>query len=167
MKLIIATHNKNKVREMQNFLADSFDDLEVITAIEAGFTDDIEENGTTFEENALIKARAVHTNGAISIADDSGLCVTALDNRPGIYSARYAGEPCDYKKNNEKLLSELDCHSDRSAHFVTCIACILPNGEEFTVCGTVDGVILEHEKGNGGFGYDPLFFYPPLGKTFA
>lgn len=167
MKIILATHNKNKVKEIQNFLSGSFDELEVITANEAGFTEDIEENGTTFEENALIKARAVRMDGAISIADDSGLCVNALDLRPGIYSARFAGEPCDDNKNNEKLLSELAPFEDRSAFFVSAIACVLPNGEEFTVRGIANGIILTERRGQGGFGYDPLFFFPPLNKTFA
>ncbi len=167
MKIILATHNKNKVVEIKNFLDGTFDELEVITASEAGFTEDIEENGTTFEENALTKARAVKLEGAISIADDSGLCVTALGGRPGIYSARYAGEPCDDKKNNAKLLCELAPFEDRSAQFVSCIACILPNGTEFTVRGTVNGIMLTAEQGEGGFGYDPLFFYEPLNKTFA
>ena len=167
MKIILATHNKNKVKEIQNFLSGSFDELEVITASEAGFTEDIEENGTTFEENALIKARAVRVSGAISIADDSGLCVNALDLRPGIYSARFAGEPCDDSKNNEKLLCELASFDDRSAFFVSVIACVLPNGSEFTVRGIANGVILTEKRGDGGFGYDPLFFFPPLNKTFA
>lgn len=167
MKLIIATHNKNKVKEIKEFLSDGFNDVEAFTASEVGFTDDIEENGSTFEENALIKARAVRAEGAISIADDSGLCVNALNGRPGIYSARYAGEPCDNKKNNAKLLSELEPYDDRTAYFVSVIACVLPDGTEFTVCGRADGLILEKECGNGGFGYDPLFFYPPLNKTFA
>ncbi len=167
MQIILATHNKNKVKEMQSFLASVFDDVTVITATEAGFTEDIEENGTTFEENALIKARAVRKDGAISIADDSGLCVNALGGAPGIYSARYAGEPCDDKKNNEKVLKELEKHSDRSAAFVCAIACVLPDGSEFTVRGKADGVMLTEEKGEGGFGYDPLFLFPSLGKTFA
>ena len=167
MEIILATHNKNKVKEMQNFLSGTFENLTVITATEAGFTEDIEENGTTFEENALIKARAVRKDGAISIADDSGLCVNALDGRPGIFSARYAGEPCDDKKNNAKLLAELKPFEDRSAYFVSAIACVLPNGEEFTVRGIANGVMLESEIGDGGFGYDPLFYFPPLKKTFA
>ena len=167
MEIILATHNKNKVKEMQNFLSGTFENLTVITATEAGFTEDIEENGTTFEENALIKARAVRKDGAISVADDSGLCVNALGGRPGIYSARYAGEPCDDKKNNAKLLSELESFEDRSAYFVSAIACVLPDGTEFTVRGIANGVMLKNEMGDGGFGYDPLFYYPPLDKTFA
>lgn len=167
MKIILATHNKNKVTEMQKVLGEVFDDVSVITATEAGFTEDIEENGTTFEENALIKARAVRKDGYISVADDSGLCVPALDNAPGIYSARYAGEPKSDANNNALLLKNLEDKSDRSAFFVSVIACVLPNGEEFTVRGIANGVMLTEQKGQGGFGYDPLFFFPPLNKTFA
>ncbi len=167
MKIVLATHNRNKVKEIEKFFSEDFSNLEVLTASEVGFAEDIEENGSSFEENALIKARAVRLDGAISIADDSGLCVNALNGRPGIYSARYAGEPCDNQKNNAKLLAELAPYTDRTAYFVSVIACILPDGTEFTVCGRVDGLISDTEYGNGGFGYDPLFFYPPLNKTFA
>lgn len=167
MRIILATHNKNKVVEIQKVLSALFDDVSVITADEAGFTDDIEENGTTFEENALIKARAVHKDGYISVADDSGLCVVALDNAPGIYSARYAGEPKSDANNNALLLKNLSDKQDRSAYFVSAIACVMPDGEEFTVRGTANGYMLTEQKGNGGFGYDPLFFFPPLNKTFA
>ena len=167
MNIILATHNKNKVVEMQKILSGVFTDVSVITATQAGFTDDIEENGSTFEENALIKARAVHKDGYISVADDSGLCVRALNNEPGIYSARYAGEPKSDERNNALLLKNLENKSDRSAYFVSAIACVLPNGDEFTVSGVANGVMLTEQKGNGGFGYDPLFFFPPLNKTFA
>ena len=167
MNIILATHNKNKVVEMQKILSGVFTDVSVITATQAGFTDDIEENGSTFEENALIKARAVHKDGYISVADDSGLCVRALNNEPGIYSARYAGEPKSDERNNALLLKNLENKSDRSAYFVSAIACVLPNGDEFTVRGVANGVMLTEQKGNGGFGYDPLFFFPPLNKTFA
>ena len=139
----------------------------MLTATEVGVTDDIVEDGETFEENAMIKARAVWKEGRIAISDDSGLCVNALGGAPGIYSARFAGEPSDTPKNNAKLLSELKGKADRSAYFVCAIACILPNGDSFTVRGTADGVILESEKGDAGFGYDPLFWYKPLGKTYA
>ena len=167
MNIIIATHNKNKVLEMGNALASIVCDGKVMTAEEAGFFDDVEENGSTFEENALIKARSVKHDGCISIADDSGLCCNALNGAPGIYSARYAGEPTDNAKNNEKLLKELASHSDRSAYFVCAIACVMPDGTEFTVRGEANGVIINELKGNGGFGYDPLFFVPELNKTFA
>lgn len=167
MEIILATHNQNKVKEMQKLLSEAFGDVKVITANEAGFTEEIEENGTTFEENAIIKARSVRKPGTISVADDSGLCVKALGLEPGIYSARYAGKPCDDKKNNSKLLDRLKNSPDRSAYFISVIACILPDGTEFTVSGKAEGIILEKEEGHGGFGYDPLFYYPPLKKTFA
>lgn len=167
MKIILATHNKNKVKEMQKILSESFGDVTVTAASDEGFTSEIEENGSTFEENALIKARAVRKNGYISVADDSGLCVNALGLRPGIYSARYAGEPCDDTKNNLKLLSELADHQDRSAYFVSAIGCVLEDGTEFTVTGKADGIILTSPRGNTGFGYDPLFYFQPLDKTFA
>ena len=167
MKIVLATHNKNKIKEIENVLSDMLGGVKILTASEIGITEDIQENGTSFEENALIKARAVWKEGIFAIADDSGLCVNALGGRPGIFSARYAGEPCDNEKNNDKLLSELDGKDDRTASFICAIACKLPNGKEFTVRGTANGVILKEKEGTGGFGYDPLFYYPPLGKTFA
>ncbi len=167
MITVIATHNKNKIREMQSVLVDILNTEKIYTPDELGFADDVEENGKTFEENALIKARSVWKEGYLSIADDSGLCVNALDGAPGVFSARYAGEPSDSQKNNEKLLCELKNKADRNAYFVCAIACKMPNGEEFTVRGTVNGTILEKQLGNGGFGYDPLFYFPTLGKTFA
>ena len=167
MNIILATHNKNKVVELQRVLSDIFSDVMVMTATEAGFTDDIEENGSTFEENAMIKARAVKKEGYISVADDSGLCVNALDGAPGIYSARYSGEPKSDERNNALLLANLEGKNDRSAYFVSAIACVMPNGEEFTVRGTAEGYMLTEQKGQGGFGYDPLFYFPTLDKTFA
>ena len=167
MKIILATHNKNKVKEMQKILSESFGDVTVTAASDEGFTSEIEENGSTFEENALIKARAVRKNGYISVADDSGLCVNALGLRPGIYSARYAGEPCDDTKNNLKLLSELADHQDRSAYFVSAIGCVLEDGTEFTVTGKADGIILTSPRGNAGFGYDPLFIPDGYETSFA
>lgn len=167
MNIILATHNKNKVVEMQRILSDVFGDVTVMTADEAGFTDDIEENGATFEENALIKAKAVHKDGYISVADDSGLCVNALNGQPGIYSARYAGEPKSDANNNALLLKNLADKDDRSAYFVSAIACVLSDGECFTVRGVANGYILKEQKGQGGFGYDPLFMFPELDKTFA
>ncbi len=152
---------------MQSVLANILETDKIYTPDELGFTDDIEENGTTFEENAMIKARSVWKEGYLSIADDSGLCVNALNGAPGIFSARYAGEPSDTQKNNTKLLCELENKVDRSAYFVCAIACKMPNGEEFTVRGTANGIILESQAGDGGFGYDPLFYFPSLNKTFA
>ena len=167
MDIILATHNKNKVLEMEKALSAIIGEGTVLTAEEAGFFEDVEENGSTFEENALIKARSVRMAGCISIADDSGLCCNALNGAPGIYSARYAGEPCDNAKNNAKLLCDLENVSDRSAYFVCAIACVLPDGTEFTVRGEAHGTILTELMGEGGFGYDPLFYVPELKKTFA
>ncbi len=167
MITILSTHNKNKALEIQSVLTEILGIDKVYTPDELGITDDVEENGAAFEENALIKARAVWKEGYLAIADDSGLCVNALGGAPGIFSARYAGEPADNKKNNEKLLLELKGKNDRSAYFVCTIACKLPNGDEFTVRGTVNGTILTAEKGSGGFGYDPLFYFSELDKTFA
>ncbi len=166
MEIVLASHNKKKICELESFLSDMLGGKKILTAGDVGVPD-IEENGETFEENALIKARAVWKSGRIAIADDSGLCVNALDGRPGVYSARYAGEPCDNDKNNEKLLSELQDKDDRTAFFICTIACKLPSGEEFTVSGVANGVILTEKMGDGGFGYDPLFYFPPLKKTFA
>ena len=166
MEIVLASHNKKKIAELESFLSDMLGGEKILTAGEVGVPD-IEEDGTTFEENALIKARAVWQSGRLAIADDSGLCVNALDGAPGVYSARYAGEPCDNDKNNEKLLAELEDKSDRSAYFTCTIACKLPDGKEFTLSGIANGEILKEKAGNGGFGYDPLFYFPPLKKTFA
>ena len=167
MKIILSTHNKKKVPELQSVLSELLGEVSVITATEAGFTEDVEENGTTFEENALIKARSVKKEGYYSVADDSGLCVNALGGQPGIYSARYAGEPKSDEKNNALLLKNLEDKDDRSAYFVSAIACVTPDGEEFTVRGIANGIILKERRGQGGFGYDPLFLFPSLNKTFA
>ena len=168
MKIVLASNNKHKIQELQAILAAELGgDLEILSLSDIGFEGDIIEDGTTFEENAMLKARAVWSKGVIALADDSGLCVNALNGEPGILSARYAGEPSDTQKNNAKLLFELKNKMDRSAYFVCTFACIMPDGESFTVRGTVDGVILDEPRGNGGFGYDPLFLYEPLGKAFA
>ena len=122
--------------------------------------EDVEENGTTFEQNALIKAKSgLAATGLPSIADDSGLCVDFLGGEPGIYSARYAGEHGDDGANNEKLLKKLDGvpTEKRTARFVCAIACVFPDGREFTVTGSCEGYIADAPSGNGGFGYDPLF----------
>lgn len=164
-KIILASNNNGKIKEVKEICKDL--PVEIISMKEAGIDIDIEENGTTFEENAMIKAKAVWKEGRIAIADDSGLCVNALNGVPGVYSARYAGEPCNNECNNAKLLSELSNKSDRSAYFNCTIACILPSGKSFTVNGRADGVILNAPSGNGGFGYDPLFFSNDAQKSFA
>ena len=159
MKFFIATKNAHKMQEFKAIFSGTRIDLICEKDLEKPLPEP-EENGTTFEENALIKAREgmLHT-GYPSIADDSGLCVDYLNGEPGIYSARYAGEHGDDAANNKKLLKELEgvARDKRTARFVCAIACVFPDGGEFTVNGKVEGVIAERESGGGGFGYDPLF----------
>ncbi len=169
MKIVLASRNKHKIEEWQATLAKLIDDVEILSLDDVGIYDDIEENGETFEENALIKARAAAKSGYISVGEDSGLSVNALGGEPGVYSARYAGDHGNDAANNELLLSKLKHHSDRSAKFVCTIACVFPNEDNRSVCvrGETEGMIIEEYRGKGGFGYDPLFFYEPMGKTFA
>lgn len=165
MKIAIATNNRKKLAEIRTVLGGFFE--EMYSLDDLGISVEIEETGSTLTENALIKARAIlGMTGLASLADDSGLMCDALDGAPGVYSARYAGEGHDDKANNALLLENL-AGKDRSAHFCSVIALCLPDGREFTAEGRVDGVILDAERGEGGFGYDPLFFSPELGKTFA
>ena len=165
MKIAIATNNPNKLREIRAILGGFFD--EALSLADLGIDIDIEETGTTLTENALIKARTIRDlTGLPALADDSGLMVDALDGAPGVYSARYAGEEHDDKKNNALLLKNLE-GKPRDAKFCSVIALCYPDGRELTAEGSVRGVILEEERGMGGFGYDPLFFSPELGKTFA
>ena len=165
MKIAIATNNPNKLREIRAILGGFFD--EALSLSDLGIDIDIEETGTTLTENALIKARTIRDlTGLPALADDSGLMVNALDGAPGVYSARYAGEEHDDKKNNALLLKNLE-GKPRDAKFCSVIALCYPDGRELTAEGSVRGVILEEERGTGGFGYDPLFFSPELGKTFA
>lgn len=161
-QIILASNNEKKIIEMQKLL----DGFNVISLKEAGVDVEIEENGTTFIENALIKSTTAHKlTGKISIADDSGLVIDALDGRPGIYSARYA-EP---GQRINKVLSEMKDipYEKRTAHFVCAIACTLENGESFTIEEKCDGIILNERRGTGGMGYDPIFYYPELDQTFA
>ncbi len=167
MEIVIASRNKHKISELEALLSKFIDGVKLLSLDDVGFEGDIEEDGLTFEENAFIKARAAATSGKISVGDDSGLCVYALDGAPGIYSARYAGTHGDDAANNAKLLKVLTDKEDKSAAFVCTIACVLPDGREFSVEGRAEGVITENASGNGGFGYDPIFYYPPLEKTFA
>ena len=165
MKIAIATNNRKKLAEIRTVLGSFFE--EMYSLDDLGISVEIEETGSTLTENALIKARTIlGMTGLASLADDSGLMCDALDGAPGVYSARYAGEGHDDKANNALLLENL-AGRDRSAHFCSVIALCLPDGREFTAEGRVDGVILDAERGEGGFGYDPLFFSPELGKTFA
>ncbi len=168
-KVILASGNKHKFDEINAVVKEY--GLELIPMSELGVgADDIEETGDTFEENALIKARAImdKANNMV-IADDSGIEVDVLDGRPGVYSARYAGEDATFDDNNKKLLMEMkDVPYDlRKAKFVTVLACLFPNGDEIVVRGEVNGFITYEPQGEKGFGYDPLFYVPSLKKTYA
>ncbi len=167
MKLVAATGNQNKLREIRHILPD----VSVITEGEAGFFGEVEETGKTFLENALLKARAVcRATGLAAIADDSGLCVDALNGAPGVYSARYATKfaPRGWKGgNNAFLLKELEGVEDRRAHFACAVAVVFPDGREVVATGESYGRILTAPRGECGFGYDPLFFSDDLQKTFA
>ena len=172
MELILASRNKKKIREMEAILAGHFPDVHILSLDDIGFEGDIEENGSTFEENALIKARAALAasgNRIAAIADDSGLSVDALDGAPGVYSARYAGGHGDDAANNALLLKNLAHLPEeaRTARFVCCIALVYPDGRELTVRGETQGLIIDEARGEGGFGYDPYFYYAPFGKTFS
>lgn len=167
MEIVIASRNKHKIEELEALLSKYVAGVKLLSLDDVGIAGDIEENGTTFSENALIKARAAASSGKIGVGDDSGLCVNALNGAPGIFSARFAGEHGNDAANNERLLRELSDKEDRSAAFVCAIACVLPDGREFTVEGRAEGTILHRASGKNGFGYDPLFYYTPLEKTFA
>lgn len=164
--LIIASNNKNKVKEIKEIFTGIFDN--VYSLADKHINIDIEENGSTFEENALIKARTIcELTGMTTLADDSGLEVDALGGEPGIYSARYAGEGHDDAANNQKLLKAMEEVTDRKAHFTCAVALCSPNGDITTARGEVQGYILNEAVGDNGFGYDPLFFSTELGKSFA
>ena len=167
-KVVVATKNKGKLKEIKQILAPM--GFNVISMEEANIDMDIDETGDSFEENAMLKASAVHKlTGAIVIADDSGLETDALNGAPGIYSARYSGANASDDKNNEKLLIQLKDIPDekRTARFVCAIAVVFDENRKFTVKGTVDGIINRAPAGENGFGYDPLFYIPQYGKTMA
>lgn len=159
MKLLIATHNKKKKAELQRILSPL--GINVVTAEDISCElRDVEETGTTFEENAELKAVAgCEDSGLACIADDSGLCVDYLDGEPGIYSARYSGGHGNDEKNIDKLLEKLNgiAAEQRTARFVCCACCVFPDGRKITVRGECEGEILTERHGNGGFGYDPVF----------
>lgn len=168
-KLILATSNKDKAREIAEILKDT--PFVVTTMKEEGFDPDIVEDGSTFEENALIKARTVHelAGNAYVMADDSGLCIDALDGAPGIYSARFCGEDSTYPEKFKRIFEMLKDvpEEKRTAKFVCSIAVVRPDGTEFTVRGEICGVLHEKPVGDGGFGYDPIFYVPEFGMTTA
>ena len=169
MKVVLASRNKHKIGELQALLSKHIPKIEVLSLDDVGFYEDIVEDGESFEENALIKARAAASSGYIGLGDDSGLSVRALGGAPGIYSARYVGEHGDDKANNSLLLKNLADKEDRRAEFVCVIACVFPDGErdELICRGSTEGIIIDEYRGDGGFGYDPLFYYEPMDKTFA
>ena len=164
MKLVFATHNKNKVTEIQQLLPDT---VEILTLTDIGCHEDIPETADTIEGNALLKARYVFDKfGYPCFADDTGLEVTALNNEPGVYSARYAGEPSNSEANIEKLLKNLENQKDCSARFKTVIALVGNSGEKMFT-GICEGTIIKERKGTSGFGYDPIFVPTGFDKTFA
>lgn len=166
MDIIVATNNQGKVKEIKNILYPH----NVMSQIEIGVDIDVEETGTTFEQNAFLKARALkpYTQCAI-IADDSGLMVDYLNGDPGVFTARYAGENTTPMQGIEKLLKNMEGvpFEDRGAKFVSVIALILPDGSEYSFEGECSGYITNIIKGENGFGFDPIFYYPPFDKTFA
>lgn len=172
VRIILATHNQHKAKEIEEILGGIYP---VVTMGELGVTQELKETGETLEENASMKAeqlRAIlgdEAKGAIILADDTGLFVDALDGAPGVYSARYAGENVTYADNNAKLLRELEGvpEDKRTACFRTCFAGIFPEDVYVTVIGEVPGKIAEENRGENGFGYDPLFIVDGTGKTYA
>jgi len=167
-KLIFATGNEGKMREIRIILEDT--GFEILSMKEAGIDVDIVEDGCTFEENAIIKAKTImELTGEIVLADDSGLEVDYLNKEPGIYSARYAGEMTPYSIKNQMIIDRLEGVPDekRTARFVCAIAAAFPNGEVATARGTIEGMIGYEEKGSNGFGYDPIFYLPDYGCTTA
>ena len=162
--IILASNNRDKVKEVKEILKG----YDIISMKEAGIDVDIEENGTTFEENALIKARAImKLTGQITMADDSGLEIDYLNKAPGVYSARFMGHDTSYDIKNKALIQKLEGvkGSDRSGRFVCAIAVCFPDGREIVKRGTMEGLIAEEIKGDNGFGYDPIVYLPEYGKT--
>lgn len=168
-KAVLASGNKHKLQEIQEMLKDF--NYEILSLGDVNLEDlEIEENGSSFEENALIKAKAVQDLiGGVVLADDSGLEVDALGGLPGVHSARYAGEHGNDGANNEKLLKALSgvAPEDKTARFVSAIAMVFEEDEPIVVRGCVEGLMIDEYRGTNGFGYDPLFYYPPLDKTLA
>ena len=166
MKFVLASQNKKKIVEMNDILAQL--GVEVVSQAEVGVHVDVEETGTTFEENSLLKAKAVmEASGLPAIADDSGLCVDCLQGAPGVYSARYGGEGLDDVGRYRLLLENMRGQMPRTAKFVSVITCCFPDGSVITARGECPGTIAFAPMGEGGFGYDPVFFLPKLKKTFA
>ncbi len=167
-KIILATNNNNKLKEIRQMLEGS--DVEVISLKEAGITKDVEETGTTFKENATIKAEEIcKLTGEPVLADDSGLEVDFLDGAPGIYSSRFMGEDTPYSEKNKAIIEKLDGVEvrNRGARFRCVMALVFPDGRQFHTEGTMEGIIANEPAGENGFGYDPIVFLPEYGKTSA
>ena len=167
MQIVLATHNRGKMKEMSSILAHL--PVNLLTLDDFPQIGEIPETGETLKENAFIKAETVHQKtGLPALADDTGLEVDALDGAPGVHSSRYDGETATFEDNCRKMMQEMDGipAEERTARFHTVIAFVSDSGNEWTE-GMVEGRILEIKRGDGGFGYDPLFYYPPLKKTFA
>ena len=171
MRIVFATGNAGKMREIKQILDDI--GIDIVSMKEAGYTSNPEENGKSFEENALIKARAlaslINDGETIVMADDSGLEVDALHKEPGIYSARYLGEETPYSVKNKNIIDRLEGiePEKRTARFVAAIAAVLPDGTELTTRGTIEGRIGYEERGANGFGYDPIFYLPDMSRSTA
>ena len=168
MRIIFATGNEGKMREIRQILAAP--EIEVFSMKEEGIKTDVEENGTTFEENAVLKAKAVaELTDAVVLADDSGLEIDCLGGEPGVYSARYLGEDTSYRIKNARILERMQNvpEEERTARFVCVIAAVLPDGRTITARGVMEGIIGYEERGEGGFGYDPIFFLPEYGCSTA
>lgn len=166
MKLVLASQNQKKLKEMSQILGQL--GVEICLQSDVGVSIDVEETGTTFEENSLLKAKAVmEATGLPSIADDSGLCVDVLGDAPGVYSARYGGEGLDDVGRYRLLLENMRGQSPRTCRFVSVITCCFPTGEVLVARGECEGTVAFAPMGEGGFGYDPIFFLPQLKKTFS
>ena len=165
-KFVLATHNPGKLKEMSAILAEL--GIQVVGPGELGIDVEVEETGTTFAENAMLKARAIcAASGLPAIADDSGLCVDALNGGPGVYSARYGGEGLDDRGRTMLLLENMRGQTTRAAHFACAICCVFPSGDTLTAEGRCEGAIAFAPMGEGGFGYDPVFLVPEKAKTFS
>ena len=168
MRILFVTGNEGKLREIREIMADL--DLPVVSVREAGLSPEIDENGVSFRDNALIKVRALPLiPDTILMADDSGLSIDALDGKPGVHSARFLGEKTPYDVKIAAIIAamKLVTGSSRSARYTSVVAMRFPDGEERVTEGTMEGLIAETPKGENGFGYDPLFYYPPFRKTAA
>ena len=166
--IILATNNKSKVKEISEMMSGS--DITFESLADAGINVEVEETGTTFEENALLKAREIcKLSGKPTISDDSGLEIDALDGAPGIYSSRFMGEDTSYDIKNNALIEKLEnvADPDRTARFRCCMALVLPDGREFVTEGAMEGIIAREPKGINGFGYDPILFIPEYNRPSA